>query len=929
MTTVDIDNPSSYKNCAKKQYEIYVCMPPKGTVVINSLEQADVVKMLNGKTYFTVDDLKRMRKNGDGRFNIIYQAVSIGKAYLVCEKTPFILCGTKGELCTISPVELARNYTFLQSNQPYPINQQSLNQRMRKDGLLDWNLVRTSQRAIQDQDMACFVPSSQKGQIKTLWGRVQSINVVGVSHGKGDFVVCSKLPNGEPNLDDMLVVNGEVFAATYNNKGWTDCLKQSGIRNITIDSLPKLVPQQTINNDKGVDPNVFKQKCDTIVKELQKIYKFKVESNEYGAVKDYTGIAKEVEFNGDCYVAKYVVGGNFSHTYSVKDKSTGVMTEKTVIATETDVWFGCSAVHSDSAIAMTINPKIGGIFLSGWAFPNNSNTTSSDNYWSCKVGTINDINCAEEVKLFKEKCNGRDVFIDNRKNGSNNDIDIQDFLSNIQRSNVQGGIGIQHVLEEVYSRLTNDTLKERVHLCHKIYAGTSTGYGSASLQYASYIESRNKGGMIGNGVLSRKMNLKSLIKYLVSVCQHDEGNRYYAELILGSLSRTALAEAVMKLFYDNNNPNLSVLWKRLDLQYMLKSDIKIYFPKGYDDVNDKRVCIDFNLDSFKDGVFVRCIYTTSGSYAFEFLPKKSIEEQEVVARYSFDKDYDNYIEICKQLRDSCYMSLTEFASSTFRDNLPKYLIKTDFEYLGQLGGTVGYYFSLISTNKDAHNTDYNRETNTYKIKFAVSNNDMRVIYMSEDDAHTVSVKCTLNGVTFDKSYKLSIKHNIRINAMLIFSDICKVLKIHPAKELLKSKRLWNDITKHTSEMLSYEASNYGVDNYGVDNIIPVAINLGDSKYEILMRFYSKEKVVGERILVIDFNYDNFDIRNSRSRSIQALDALRYESNISDMMFIMHYKYDSKDRLNIEHDASFDEKEIERAFLSTTLELFNSTKKYQS
>lgn len=35
---VDINNASFYKNCAKKQYEIYVCMPPKNTIVINKLE---------------------------------------------------------------------------------------------------------------------------------------------------------------------------------------------------------------------------------------------------------------------------------------------------------------------------------------------------------------------------------------------------------------------------------------------------------------------------------------------------------------------------------------------------------------------------------------------------------------------------------------------------------------------------------------------------------------------------------------------------------------------------------------------------------------------------------------------------------------------------------------------------------------------------
>lgn len=94
MASVDFNNPANYKNCSKKLYEIYVCMPPKNTVVINKLEQADVVKMLNGKTYFTVDELERMQKNGDGRFNIISQAVNSGKAYLVSEKNPFVLCGT-------------------------------------------------------------------------------------------------------------------------------------------------------------------------------------------------------------------------------------------------------------------------------------------------------------------------------------------------------------------------------------------------------------------------------------------------------------------------------------------------------------------------------------------------------------------------------------------------------------------------------------------------------------------------------------------------------------------------------------------------------------------------------------------------------------------------------------------------------------------
>lgn len=930
VTRVNWDNPASYKNCSKKSYDIYVCMPPKNTVVINKLEQADVVRQLGGKTYFTIIDLERIKKSNPQMMSMLQQLVSQGRVYAVTDATPFVLCGTVGEMWTISADKLARTYTFLQNNQPLQINQQSLSQRVRKDGLLDWTSIRVSARATLGQNMACFVPSSQKGQIQTSWGAVLNINGAGVSHGKGDFIVCSKLPNGHPNLADRWVVNGEIFATTYNNQGWADCLKQSSIKTLTVNSLPRLVPQQSANNDKGVDPNVFKQKCDTIMKELQKIYKFEVKSNNYETVKDYTGIAKEVDINGDCYVAKYIVGGNFSHTYSVKDKTTGGMTEKTVTATETMVWLGCSAVHSDTAIYMTTCPKIDGLYLGGWVFPDNSNDKVTSDYPSCKVGTINDINCAEEAKLFKEKCGKRDVFIDNRKRGSNNDIDVVDFYENIQKSNVQGGVGIHHVLEEVYSRLNDDTLKERVHLCHKIYARTGIGYGSASLQYASYIESCNKGGMIGNGVLSRKMNLKSLIKSLVSVCQHDEENSYYAQLILVSLSRTALAEAVMKLFYDTNNPNLSVLWKRLDLQYMLKSDINIYFPRGYDDVNDERVCIDFNLNSFKDGVFVRCFYTKEGNYGFDFFPKTPIDGYRVGTTFSFDKDYDNYIEICKQLRDSCYIRLTD-SSKSFVKHLPEYLIKTDFEYLGQLGGIVGYYFSLISTNKDAHNSDYNRETNTYRIKFAVRSNETRIIYMRGDNAHTVLVKCSLDGVTFEKSYKLSIKRNININGMLIFSDICKVLKIHPAKELLKSKRLWDSVAQNVSKIFN-DGEYHKFDSVDVipkiNKIVPVSIKLNDTNYEILMKFFNNEEVIGTRILVVDFNYENFDIRNSRSRSINALSGLANDHDIANIMFIMHYKYDSTGSKDTAYGTSISEDDIVFSLYWTTWDLINTTKKYQ-
>lgn len=237
---VDINNASSYKNCAKKQYEIYVCMPPKNTIVINKLEQADVVKALGGRTYFTVDEIEKMQKTGNPRLAELQQLVGQGRAYAVTDATPFVLCGTVGEMWTIKPDKLASIYNFLQGGQPLAINQQTLNQRL-NGKYLDWTLIRTSPQATAGQNMACFVPSSQKGQIQTSWGSILNYNGVGVSHGKGDFIVCGKLPNGQPNLADRWVVNGEIFATTYNNQGWTQCLGASVIKSINISNLPKLV----------------------------------------------------------------------------------------------------------------------------------------------------------------------------------------------------------------------------------------------------------------------------------------------------------------------------------------------------------------------------------------------------------------------------------------------------------------------------------------------------------------------------------------------------------------------------------------------------------------------------------------------------------------------------------------------------------------
>lgn len=248
----------NYKNCAKKLYEIHVCMPPKNTIVVNKLEQADTVKMLNGKTYFTADEVLKFKEQNPQLLAQLQQLVSSGKAYAVTDATPFVLSGTVGEMWTIKADKLANTYTFMQSGQPLPINQQTLNQRM-KGGVLPWTLIRTSPKAIAGQNMACFVPSACKGQIATSWGAVLNINGVGVDHGKGDFVVCAKLPDGKPNLGDRWVVNGNIFKTTYNNQGWSDCLAAKVLATQTIDTLPNLVSSNAL--DGSANTIIFDKLC--------------------------------------------------------------------------------------------------------------------------------------------------------------------------------------------------------------------------------------------------------------------------------------------------------------------------------------------------------------------------------------------------------------------------------------------------------------------------------------------------------------------------------------------------------------------------------------------------------------------------------------------------------------------------------------------
>lgn len=233
------DNPANYKPCKKKQYEIWVCKPPQGTVVINTLEQADAVKFAGGRTFFTAREINSDPKVAAG----VQQLLQAGKAYLVKDDQTFVLCGTQGEMWCISSQKLGQKYVWASDDSI--INAQTFKERAftlsnSEKGtvtLLNWTKVRT----VPDNStaFACFVPANMQGQIQTSWAML-NINGAGVPHGKGDFVIAANA-NGQPNLNSRYVVNGAVFKDTYNNQGWSQCL-QDDVQTHKIDgqSLPDL-----------------------------------------------------------------------------------------------------------------------------------------------------------------------------------------------------------------------------------------------------------------------------------------------------------------------------------------------------------------------------------------------------------------------------------------------------------------------------------------------------------------------------------------------------------------------------------------------------------------------------------------------------------------------------------------------------------------
>lgn len=154
-------------------YEIWCCKPPLGTKIHNKLEGTD---------------------------------------YVVSDNAQFVLSGFAGEQWVIKGDKLAAGYTLLDGSE---INASSV--KFDKNNCWDWHKVRA--KSSTDVVCACFLPQNRYTNFPVVrsYGTLVANNPA-VGHGLGDFLV-APVVNGNPNIQEARVVNGLIFALTYDLRG--------------------------------------------------------------------------------------------------------------------------------------------------------------------------------------------------------------------------------------------------------------------------------------------------------------------------------------------------------------------------------------------------------------------------------------------------------------------------------------------------------------------------------------------------------------------------------------------------------------------------------------------------------------------------------------------------------------------------------------
>lgn len=219
------ETKQKWRNCKRKQYNIFACKMPKDIVFANKLEQPDsfnAMKKVLGKYISTVDEC---RQHPD-----LMQILAKGGFYQT-DGNCITLCGTAGELWTIKEEKLKSAYTN--------INGAAITKIPR-----GWFTVARAAEATA-QAVGIYIPKKYIGVYQTGWGAVLYVNNPNSDgHNMGDILVAPMI-NGQPNLADCSPTNNTVFTRTYdlNVGGWGSLgIKADSSKPFTLEDCKRLYP---------------------------------------------------------------------------------------------------------------------------------------------------------------------------------------------------------------------------------------------------------------------------------------------------------------------------------------------------------------------------------------------------------------------------------------------------------------------------------------------------------------------------------------------------------------------------------------------------------------------------------------------------------------------------------------------------------------
>lgn len=204
-----------WRNCQRKQYNIFAILPKAGYVFANRLEQPKEFKYIQ----------QRFSRHIVKKDELTQQDIAtLGDNCYVTDGQKLILCGTRGELWTVKPDKFVASYVKTDGTRPDKVP-------------TEWTEF-SRQQELAPSAMGIQIPVSYLGIYDAGWGVLRMNDPESPGHYKGDILVVSN--DGQ----SISTVNNEVFALTFNQNigGWAQSgsiMEPAKIKSITLDFVKR------------------------------------------------------------------------------------------------------------------------------------------------------------------------------------------------------------------------------------------------------------------------------------------------------------------------------------------------------------------------------------------------------------------------------------------------------------------------------------------------------------------------------------------------------------------------------------------------------------------------------------------------------------------------------------------------------------------